>query len=192
MQPHDGTDVHVRLAALYISSAATAEGHATPAESCSGRWPMQFGAWACGAGKSNLMDAISFVLGVRTSHLRGNLQELLYKYSSSQSSRQSAGDSPATGSVKLVYISGARPFAPLHAAVQNGGTMHRACHAPPGGPGLVHAAAAFASHASTLRPHARQQELPLHRQRCGNHAPERAHVRFRPLPAADCPQVMLG
>jgi len=59
-----------------------------------------------GSGKSNLMDAISFVLGVRTSHLRGNLQELLYKYSNSQSSRQSMGDTPSSGSVKLVYVTG--------------------------------------------------------------------------------------
>ena len=37
------------------------------------------------AGKSNLMDAISFVLGVKTAHLRGSLKELLY--------HNSAGDS---------------------------------------------------------------------------------------------------
>lgn len=68
------------------------------------------------------MDAISFVLGVRTSHLRGNLQELLYKYSNSQSSRQSMGDTPSSGSVKLVYVTGAcsfkRALDALHARAQ--------------------------------------------------------------------------
>lgn len=34
-----------------------------------------------GSGKSNLMDAISFVLGVRTAHLRGSLKELIYSNS---------------------------------------------------------------------------------------------------------------
>ena len=31
-----------------------------------------------GVGKSNLMDAISFVLGARTAQLRGNLKELIF------------------------------------------------------------------------------------------------------------------
>ena len=38
-----------------------------------------------GSGKSNVMDSISFVLGVRTAQLRGNLKELLYHNSEGQS-----------------------------------------------------------------------------------------------------------
>lgn len=55
-----------------------------------------------GSGKSNLMDAISFVLGVRTNQLRGNqLRELLY----SNSDGNTEEDKPRRGFVKLVYIS---------------------------------------------------------------------------------------
>ena len=57
---------------------------------------------AQGSGKSNLMDAISFVLGVRTAHLRGSLRELLYANSE-------AGDEGQArrGLVKLVFETGA-------------------------------------------------------------------------------------
>lgn len=50
---------------------------------------------ANGSGKSNLMDAISFVLGVRTAQLRGSLKELLYS--------ESSQERPQRGFVKLVY-----------------------------------------------------------------------------------------
>ena len=50
---------------------------------------------ANGSGKSNLMDAISFVLGVKTAHLRGSLKELLYS--------ESSQDRPQRGFVRLVY-----------------------------------------------------------------------------------------
>lgn len=53
------------------------------------------------------MDAISFVLGVRTAHLRGSLGELLYKFSNSQSQAPlTAEDTPTTGFVQLVYVTG--------------------------------------------------------------------------------------
>lgn len=57
-----------------------------------------------GSGKSNLMDAISFVLGVRTSQLRGSqLRDLVYR------NLDDPGDDPTTrkASVKLVYQTGA-------------------------------------------------------------------------------------
>jgi structural maintenance of chromosome 1 len=54
---------------------------------------------ANGSGKSNLMDAISFVLGVKTAHLRGSLKELLYANSESEN----AVDRPTRGYVKLVF-----------------------------------------------------------------------------------------
>lgn len=54
---------------------------------------------ANGSGKSNLMDAISFVLGVKTAQLRGTLKELLY----SNSEGRSEQDRPRRGSVKLVF-----------------------------------------------------------------------------------------
>lgn len=44
-----------------------------------------------GSGKSNLMDAISFVLGVKTSHLRGNLRELLYHNSAGDTALDRCG-----------------------------------------------------------------------------------------------------
>ena len=48
------------------------------------------------------MDAISFVLGVRTNQLRGNqLRELLY----SNSDGNTDEDKPRRGCVKLVYVS---------------------------------------------------------------------------------------
>ena len=50
---------------------------------------------ANGSGKSNLMDAISFVLGVKTAQLRGSLKELLYS--------ESSQERPQRGYVKLVY-----------------------------------------------------------------------------------------
>lgn len=53
-----------------------------------------------GSGKSNLMDAISFVLGVRTSQLRGNqLRDLVYR------NLDDPGDDPSARKayVKLVY-----------------------------------------------------------------------------------------
>lgn len=50
---------------------------------------------ANGSGKSNLMDAISFVLGVKTAHLRGSLKELLYS--------ESSQERPQRGFVRLVY-----------------------------------------------------------------------------------------
>jgi len=50
---------------------------------------------ANGSGKSNLMDAISFVLGVKTAQLRGHLKELLYS--------ESSQEAPQRGFVKLVY-----------------------------------------------------------------------------------------
>ena len=49
-----------------------------------------------GCGKSNLMDAISFVLGV-SDKLRGQLKELLY------TSGPDDADKPAEGYVKLVF-----------------------------------------------------------------------------------------
>jgi structural maintenance of chromosome 1 len=45
------------------------------------------------------MDAISFVLGVRTAQLRGSLKELLY----SNSDGTSEEDQPHKGYVKLIY-----------------------------------------------------------------------------------------
>lgn len=48
-----------------------------------------------GAGKSNIMDAISFVLGLRTEQLRGKLKELLYE----------GGKDDSTGYVKLIFQS---------------------------------------------------------------------------------------
>ena len=54
---------------------------------------------ANGSGKSNLMDAISFVLGVKTAQLRGSLKELLY----SNSDGTSEQDKPRRGHVKLVF-----------------------------------------------------------------------------------------
>lgn len=56
-----------------------------------------------GSGKSNLMDSISFVLGVRTAQLRGSLKELLYSSSSEQQPDQAAAHAPRKGYVKLVY-----------------------------------------------------------------------------------------
>lgn len=55
-----------------------------------------------GSGKSNLMDAISFVLGVRTAQLRGSLRELLY----SNSEGASLEDRPRRGYVKLAFETG--------------------------------------------------------------------------------------
>lgn len=54
---------------------------------------------ANGSGKSNLMDAISFVLGVKTAHLRGSLKELLYLNSEGRDEQ----DRPRRGYVKLVF-----------------------------------------------------------------------------------------
>lgn len=57
-----------------------------------------------GSGKSNLMDAISFVLGVRTSQLRGNqLRDLVYR------NLEDPNDDPSNrkAHVKLVYQSNA-------------------------------------------------------------------------------------
>ncbi|BDA42403.1 Structural maintenance of chromosomes protein 1A [Coccomyxa sp. Obi] len=54
---------------------------------------------ANGSGKSNLMDAISFVLGVKTAHLRGSLKELLYLNSEGRDEQ----DRPRRGFVKLVF-----------------------------------------------------------------------------------------
>ncbi|PNG99745.1 Structural maintenance of chromosomes protein 1 [Tetrabaena socialis] len=54
-----------------------------------------------GSGKSNLMDAISFVLGIRTTHLRGSLQELLYRDGRKEAKEE---DQPRRASVKLVYV----------------------------------------------------------------------------------------
>lgn len=54
---------------------------------------------ANGSGKSNLMDAISFVLGVKTAQLRGSLKELLY----SNSDGTMEEDRPKRGYVKLVF-----------------------------------------------------------------------------------------
>lgn len=56
----------------------------------------------CGAtpctGKSNLMDAISFVLGLQARHLRGNtLKDLVFKV-------EGATGGPSSASVKLVYV----------------------------------------------------------------------------------------
>lgn len=56
-----------------------------------------------GSGKSNLMDAISFVLGVKTSQLRGNqLRDLVYR------NLEDPSDNPSRrkASVKLVYRKG--------------------------------------------------------------------------------------
>lgn len=56
-----------------------------------------------GSGKSNLMDAISFVLGVRTSQLRGNqLRDLVYR------NLEDAEDDPSRrrAYVKLIYQTG--------------------------------------------------------------------------------------
>lgn len=56
-----------------------------------------------GSGKSNLMDAISFVLGVRTSQLRGNqLRDLVYR------NLDDPSDDPSRrkASVKLIYRKG--------------------------------------------------------------------------------------
>jgi structural maintenance of chromosome 1 len=56
-----------------------------------------------GSGKSNLMDAISFVLGVRTSQLRGNqLRDLVYR--NTEDPNDKAADRKAH--VKLVYVDG--------------------------------------------------------------------------------------
>ena len=54
---------------------------------------------ANGSGKSNLMDAICFVLGVKAAQLRGSLKELLY----SNSDGTSEQDRPRRGHVKLVF-----------------------------------------------------------------------------------------
>lgn len=54
---------------------------------------------ANGSGKSNLMDAISFVLGVKTAQLRGSLKELLYLNSEGRDEE----DGPRRGYVKLVF-----------------------------------------------------------------------------------------
>ncbi|EYU27367.1 hypothetical protein ABFS82_13G165500 [Erythranthe guttata] len=55
-----------------------------------------------GAGKSNLMDAISFVLGVRTGQLRGTqLRELVYAFDDREKEEQSSGRRRAH--VMLVY-----------------------------------------------------------------------------------------
>ncbi|EIE20863.1 RecF/RecN/SMC protein [Coccomyxa subellipsoidea C-169] len=54
---------------------------------------------ANGSGKSNLMDAISFVLGVKTAQLRGSLKELLYLNSEGKDEE----DRPRRGYVKLVF-----------------------------------------------------------------------------------------
>ena len=53
-----------------------------------------------GSGKSNLMDAISFVLGVRTSHLRGNLKELLH---TTGPASDADNNRPSRGHVTLVF-----------------------------------------------------------------------------------------
>jgi hypothetical protein len=44
-----------------------------------------------GSGKSNVMDSISFVLGVRTAQLRGSLKELLYHNTAGQSAEDRCG-----------------------------------------------------------------------------------------------------
>lgn len=50
-------------------------------------------------GKSNLMDAISFVLGVKAAHLRGtNLKDLVYNVEGK------AGKKPRGASVTLVFV----------------------------------------------------------------------------------------
>lgn len=71
-----------------------------------------------GSGKSNAMDAISFVLGVRTSQLRGNqLRDLVYRNSrdpNDDASRRKAH-------VKLVYITGEKVQIVFHRGVSLSG-----------------------------------------------------------------------
>lgn len=55
-------------------------------------------------GKSNLMDAISFVLGVKSSHLRSfNLKELLHRNCFAPDGRKNEEGTAATATVKLLY-----------------------------------------------------------------------------------------
>jgi structural maintenance of chromosome 1 len=75
-----------------------------------------------GSGKSNLMDAISFVLGVRTAQLRGNqLRDLVYRNMEDPS--DSAADRKAH--VKLVYMDGPKKITFLRGVTLSGASEYK-------------------------------------------------------------------